>query len=164
MTTKKKQPPKEIQDIEIDLNNIRFIKLTNGEDIIAALVSEDDYRIEVFVPCKVYYHIQEEEEGVVCTETSLLPWFQNSDVKYIVYLYKHHVISMANPTKSYRDFYVRVSKSIFEDPVDSKTEEGREEMRTTLINEDVRASQVSSSKDLEEYYTNKFREMNKFVH
>jgi hypothetical protein len=159
-----------ILEIEIDPNNVKFIKTTNGEEIIATVVEESEHKLNVFIPCKVMYSIQDDESGDgFYTETMLIPWFQNSDPQFIVPVFKFHIVSMANPTESYKRFYVRIAKKIFEEALsdemeDEEPEDEAFETKMQLLTEDVEAQKEELSENEQAYYMNTYREINKFTH
>ena len=159
-----------IEEIEIDLDDVKFIKMTNGEEIIATVVEESEHKLSVFIPCKIMYAIQDDESGEgFYTETMLIPWFQNSDPQFIVPVFKFHIVSMANPTESYKRFYARIAKKIFEEALEDERnhEETRDESHETkmqLLTEDLEAQKEDLSENEQMYYMNTFREMNKFTH
>ena len=159
-----------ILEIEIDPNNVKFIKTTNGEEIIATVVEESEHKLNVFIPCKVMYSIQDDESGDgFYTETMLIPWFQNSDPQFIVPVFKFHIVSMANPTESYKRFYVRIAKKIFEEALsdemeDEEPEDEAFETKMQLLTEDVEAQKEELSENEQAYYMNTYREINKFIH
>lgn len=158
-----------VEEIEIDPDDVKFVKTTNGEELIATIVEESEHKLGAFIPCKVFHSIHENEEGNVYTETSLAQWFQNSDPQFIVPIFKFHIVSMANPTEDYKRFYIRIAKKIFEeasmaDPGDEISPE--EETRMQLLTEDVLESQKEKelSGNERSYYLDTFREINKFTH
>jgi hypothetical protein len=160
-----------IEEIEIDLDDVKFIKTSNGEELIATVVEESEHKLGVFIPCKVMYSIQDDESGDgFYTETMLIPWFQNSDPQFIVPVFKFHIVSMANPTESYKRFYVRIAKKIFEEALSEMDDENEQpedeafETKMQLLTEDVEAQKEELSENEQAYYMNTYREINKFIH
>lgn len=169
MTNKETKQEEIIQEIYMHPDKIIFMKLANGDDLICLIVDQDEYKFKVFLPYKIYYSFEENEaENNMYTEMSLLSWYQSSDVRFVIPIYKQHVVSMGVPTDAYKNFYTEIAKDMFEEKLKSMTEPDESLDKATpkmqLLNEEVFSENTKLSEGAKEYYMNTYKEINKFTH
>ena len=106
--------------IELDKENLKVIRLDNGEIIFSKVIvtdkSKDNGYLELHWPMKVLMKFNEEEKS---TSLALLKWLPFTDTTFVP-LAARCIMSVSQLGEQYQDFYLN---SVREDNVHSPQEE-----------------------------------------
>ena len=114
--------------IKLDNENLKVIRLDNGEIIFSKIVvndkSKDNGYLELHWPMKVLMKFDEEEKT---TQLALLKWLPFTDTTFVP-LAARCIMSVSELGEDYQDFYL---KSVKEDSEDT-SEQGLTKMSKIL--------------------------------
>lgn len=148
--------PSSLHSQEIDPEMVKIIRLSSGEQIIAAILNETQFYINTFIPCATFHEIPMDENGEIDFEnisdyefTTLAPWSAFSDMEYAIPIYKHHVVSISRPTIEFRDAYVDAVNEIIDEYSNNESDETTaietDDDATTTISESSKSKEDTNS-------------------